>query len=143
MFTTPGPSTTPTRPYLLGESVNGFDCPYHPSSRLETSVAAQRATISYAAYRYLRHRFGTSVADSSAVFDGHPTRWYKPVNPPLDPTNPRSIDDLVDPDRWQKLALGTFVSKTGKTLPALDFETPERGFTSPRDQPRHQRVTLR
>jgi hypothetical protein len=168
------------RPFLLGETVNTFDCPYVPSSPLESSPAAQRTTISYAAYRYLRHRFGQSAnaAASFAVFDdvmrhygldpndssidylhdaspaalgnyiadcvirlglgdgsneadGYRTRFYAPVNPPLDPTDPGSIKDLVDPDRWQKLALATFVNKTGQTLPAPDFETPEWGFTSP------------
>jgi hypothetical protein len=74
-------------------------------------------------------RFG--LGDGSGEADGYPTRSYKPANPPLDPFDPRSIDAVVDPDRWQKLALGTFVSKTGKTIPAPDFETPEWGFTSP------------
>ncbi len=168
------------RPFLLGETVNGFDCPYDASSRVESSAAAQRTTINYAVYRYLRHRFGNSVnatasfavfddvmahygldpsytstdyqrerspaalgnyiadcvvrfglGDGSNEADGYRTRFYAPVNPPLDPTDPDSIHDLVDPDRWQKLALGTFVSKTGQTLPAPDFETPEWGFTSP------------
>jgi hypothetical protein len=168
------------RPYLLGETVNGFDCPYEPMRQPESSAAARTTTISYAAYRYLRHRFGDSpnatasfavfddvmehygldpsdtsidyrhgpspaalgnyiadcvihfgLGDGSNEADGYRTRFYAPVNPPLDPTDPRSIDALVDPDRWQKLALGTFVSKTGQTLPAPDFETPEWGFTSP------------
>lgn len=166
-----------SRPYLLGDTVNGFACPYVPVGRMDHSPAAQGTTISYAAYRYMRHRF-TDSAESTAVFndlmkhygldpnytstdyqheaspaalgnyiadcvirfglgdgsgeaDGYPTRSYKPVNPPLDPFDPRSIDAVVDPDRWQKLALGTFVSKTGKTIPAPDFETPEWGFTSP------------
>jgi hypothetical protein len=168
------------RPFLLGETVNSFHCPYHPSGSLDNSAAAQEVTINYAAYRYMRHRFGKSVnaAASFAVFDevmrhygldpnytsidyehdpspaalgnyiadcvirfglgdgsneadDYRTRFYRPVNPPLDPTNPDSIHDLVDPDRWQKLALATFVSKTGQTLPAPDFETPEWGFTVP------------
>src|SRR5690606_19642401 len=74
-------------------------------------------------------RFG--LGDGSNEADGYRTRWYQPVNPPLDPTDPDSIDAIVDPDRWQKLALGTFVSKTGLTLPPPDFETPEWGFTVP------------
>jgi len=168
------------RPYLLGETVNTFNCPYDPSSRLEHSADAQRITISYAAYRYLRHRFGQSpgLSESSAVFDDvmkhygldpsytsidyqrdptpaalgnyiadcvirfglgdgsneandYATRFYAPVNPPLDPFDPGSIDDLVDPDHWQKLALPLFVNKVGRTIPAPDFETPEWGFTSP------------
>jgi hypothetical protein len=171
---------TDARPYLLGSTVNGFECPFEPATRLESSPTARQTTISYAVYRYLRHRFGNSVnaAASLAVFDelmahygldpsytsidyrsdpsaaalgnyigdcvirfglgdgsgeadGYPTRFYKPVNPPLDPTDPQSIRNVVDPDRWQKLALGTFVSKTGQTLAAPDFETPEWGYTSP------------
>jgi hypothetical protein len=168
------------RPYLLGNNVNGFDCAYDPGRRLEGSPAAQRVAISYAAYRYLRHRFGDSVnaKASLAVFDelmqhygldpgdasvdyqrdpspaalgnyigdcvirfglgdgsneanGYRTRFYKSVNPPLDPTDPHSIDHVVNPDRWQKLALAVFVSKTGQPGPAPEFETPEWGFTSP------------
>jgi len=176
------------RPYLLGETVNTFKCPYVPSSTLESSAASQRITISYATYRYLRHRFGKSANanESFAVFDAvmehygldpnytsmdyqrdhspaalgnyiadcvirfglgdgsneaddYATRFYAPVNPSLDPTDPRSIDNLVDPDRWQKLALATFVSKTGRTLAAPDFETPEWGFTSPFAMTAHDR----
>jgi hypothetical protein len=168
------------RPYLLGGNVNGFTCPYDAASGIDHSPAAQRTTISYAAYRYLRHRFGESdgaeaslpvfdevmehygldpsytsthyksdrtpaalgnyigdcvihlgLGDGSGEAEGYPTRSYKPVNPPLDPTDPQSIGNLVDPDRWQKLALATFVSKTGRTLAAPDFETPEWGYTVP------------
>jgi hypothetical protein len=74
-------------------------------------------------------RFG--LDDGSNEANDYLTRSYVPVNPPLDPTDPDSIDHLVDPDRWQKLALGLFVSKTGRTLEAPDFETPEWGFTVP------------
>ncbi|HEU4618494.1 MAG TPA: vanadium-dependent haloperoxidase [Gammaproteobacteria bacterium] len=168
------------RPFLLGETVNGFQCPYFPSADLDRSPAAREAAISYAAYRYLQHRFGESVSaqESMAVFDevmqhygldtsytsldyqherspaalgnyigdcvirfglgdgsneaeGYRTRFYKSINPPLDPTDPHSIDHVVDPDRWQKLALATFVSKTGHVGEAPDFETPEWGFTAP------------
>jgi hypothetical protein len=166
------------RPFLLGATVNGFSCPYDPPPLLESSPTAQETTISYAAYRYMRHRFRDTADASFAVFDelmkhygldpsyasvdyrrdpspaalgnyiadcvirfglddgsneadNYRTRFYAPVNPPLDPTDPQSIADLVDPDHWAKLALATFVSKTGKTLPAPDFETPEWGFTSP------------
>jgi hypothetical protein len=168
------------RPYLLGETVNGFTCPYRPTGGVDSSAAAQEITINYAAYRYMRHRFSKSVnaTESYAVFDevmkhygldpsytsidyerdpspaalgnyiadcviryglddgsneanDYRTRFYEPVNPALDPTDPDSIADLVDPDRWQKLALATFVNKTGQTIPVPDFESPEWGFTSP------------
>ena len=169
-----------SKPYLLGQTVNGFSCPFEDSRRLEFSPAAQRTAISYAAYRYFRHRFrdstngiamlnvfnelmahyaldpdytstdyrqdnsgaslGNYVADCVIRFGlgdganelgGYATRFYSPVNPPLDPTDPTSIDNLVDPDRWQKLEIASFLSKTGQTIAAPDFETPEWGFTFP------------
>jgi hypothetical protein len=169
-----------SKPYLLGQNVNGFECPMLPTVRVGRSPEAQKIAISFAAYRYLRHRFRNSngalasfavfdevmaryglnpdyismahdggnspaalgnyiadcvirfaFADGSNEADGYRTRFYQPVNPPLDPTNPRSIDNVIDPDRWQKLEVAGFVSKTGFQIPAPDFETPEWGRTTP------------
>src|SRR5690606_3480556 len=44
------------RPYLFGETVSGFECPYDHSADRIGSRSAQEVTISYAAYRLLRHR---------------------------------------------------------------------------------------
>lgn len=168
------------RPYLFGETVSGFECPYDHSADRIGSRSAQEVTISYAAYRLLRHRFKTSfgsvrsyeifdqlmayygldtsytstdyaaertpaslgnyiadclirfgLADGSNEADGYRARYYRPVNPPLEPDEPESIADLVDPDRWQKLDIGQFVTKTGNIIDPPDFETPEWGWTSP------------
>lgn len=168
------------RPYLLGNTVNGFDCPFAPVRRIPDSEASRRITISYAAYRLLQHRFRNSVgglqsfakfdalmdhygldkdhdatsyasdgspaslgnyiadciiryglSDGSNEADGYRARVYEPVNPPLDPRDPASIEDLVDPDRWQKLDVGLFLTKTGNLIPPPDFETPEWGNTAP------------
>ena len=169
------------RPFLLGQTVNGFHCPFNESAIQRGSEEAQRTAISYAAYTFLLHRFAQSpgglisfgifddlmehygldinhfskdyeadrsaasfgnhigdcvirfgLGDGSGELDGHLTHHYAPVNPPLDPLDPRSIDAIVDPDRWQSLKLATFTTKTGNTLSATpDFETPEWGFTVP------------
>ncbi|MEO1061886.1 MAG: vanadium-dependent haloperoxidase [Actinomycetota bacterium] len=41
---------------------------------------------------------------------------YRPVNPPLDPTT--SGTELVDPNRWQPLALETSIAQNGLPLPS-------------------------
>lgn len=169
------------RPYLLGQTVNGFNCPFNEAAIARGSEDAQRTAISYAAYSFLLHRFEQSpggllaygifddlmefyghdidhfstdyegdrsaasfgnyiadcviqfgLGDGSGELDGHLTHHYAPINPPLDPLDPHSIDDLVDPDRWQSLKLAGFTTKTGNVLTATpEFETPEWGFTVP------------
>jgi len=169
------------KPYLLGNTIGGFSCPYDPSMRPAASAEAVEATISHAAYRLLRHRFelsggvltsyqlfddlmdhygldgdhvstayetdgspaslgnyigecviGLGLADGSNEAGRYAALNYQPVNPPLDPTDPDSIDQLVDPDRWQKLFLALFVTKTGGVLSGSpDFETPEWGRVTP------------
>jgi len=154
------------------------NCPV--AQRAAVSDSARTASISYAAYRLLRHRYRNSAGNeaSFAIFDqlmahygldpdhvstayasdgspaslgnyiadcvirfglqdgsneadGYRARYYPYVNEPLDPTVPASIATLVDPDRWQKLDLPFFVTKTGDTIPPPDFETPEWGKVQP------------
>jgi hypothetical protein len=55
------------------------------------------------------------LADNSNEADNYKNRFYKPVNPPLVvalPGNP----DLVDPNRWQPLALNYFVDQQGNVI---------------------------
>ena len=59
------------RPYLLGQVVGGYSCPFNgmpPPANVQT---ARNQTISYACYRLLRHRFQNSPAatQSLANFD--------------------------------------------------------------------------
>ena len=168
------------RPYLLGNSVHGFECPFVLPRGLPLTEASRRVTISYAAYRLLRHRFlqsagslqsfekfdalmeyygldtahtattygsdaspaslGNYIADCIIRYglqdganeaDGYRARFYQPANPPLEPADSASIDAILDPDRWQKLDLALFVTKTGDVIPAPDFETPEWGRVDP------------
>jgi hypothetical protein len=168
------------RPYLLGSTEAGFECPFSQPGEMMRTAEARTISISYAAYRLLRHRFAKSVGrdDSFAIFDelmahynldtdyaatdytldrspaslgnyiancvirfglndgsneaqGYTARYYRPTNPPLDPVEPTSIAAIVDADRWQKLDLPFFVTKTGDSIPPPDFETPEWGKVKP------------
>src|SRR5690606_8401873 len=89
------------RPFLLGDSVNGFECPYEPATPIDGSPDAQRITISYAAYRYLRHRFAESFNSGAMyeVFDEVMRRYG------LDPEY-TSIDYRRDPT---PAALGNYI----------------------------------
>lgn len=73
--------------------------------------------------------FGLQDGSNESGF--YAARHYLPANPPLDPTDPRSIELIVDPDRWQKLELAVFVTKTGDAIAPPDFETPEWGHVTP------------
>jgi hypothetical protein len=168
------------RPYLLGSTAGGSECPFSSASGLPRSQESRRISISYAVYRLLRHRFKNSVGrdDSFAIFDelmvhygldtdyvatnylqdhspaslgnyiadcvirfglndgsnearGYTALYYHPANPPLDPVEPTSIEAIVDANRWQKLDLPFFVTKTGDAIAPPDFETPEWGKVTP------------
>lgn len=167
-------------PYLLGNTVDGFECPFSLPHGLPRSKESREVSISYAAYRLLRHRFENSVGkdESFAIFDdlmehygldtdyvatdyvhdhspaslgnyiadciirfgqsdgsneaqGYKALHYRPANPPLDPLEPTSIEAIVDANRWQKLDLPVFVTKTGDAIAPPDFETPEWGHVAP------------
>jgi Domain of unknown function (DUF6851) len=53
--------------------------------------------------------------DGSNEADGYRNRHYAPVNPPLAPSLPGN-PSIVDPNRWQPLALQTFVDQAGNLV---------------------------
>lgn len=136
--------------------------------------ADRAATIAYATYRLMQHRFQFSVGvfdifpeldnlmnalgydpfyfndtgddpralgnriaqtyiayglqDGSNEANGYMNEFYEPLNPPLaveEPGNP----DIIDPDRWQPLALSDFVDQNGNPIPGgfPPFLSPEWG----------------
>jgi hypothetical protein len=58
--------------------------------------------------------------------------YYEPINPPLLPDFPGN-PDMLDPNRWQPLALEFFVDQSGNPIPAgyPDFLSPEWGEVTP------------
>ena len=58
--------------------------------------------------------------------------FYSPINPPLLPALPGN-PDIVDPNRWQPLALDFFVDQSGNAIPGgtPEFLSPEWGQVTP------------
>ena len=53
--------------YMLGKVVHGFDCPYNGITSPTDVQAAQEETMSYAAYRVLKHRFASSPGATQSL----------------------------------------------------------------------------
>lgn len=71
------------------------------------------------------------AADNSNEAGGHVNRFYQPVNPALVPDLPGN-PTMVDPDRWQPLALQYYIDQSGNviTLGYPEFLSPEWGIVS-------------
>ena len=157
------------RPYLLGQTLNGFTCPVEdfpmPSTE-EERIAAVNEAISFAVYRIMLHRFrnspgffeirasiqnimtelGYDIFDdrtdyvavpeafilgnylaqcyidygledgANELFD-YENNFYQPVNPALSMVTAKGNPDLVNPNRWQPLALEVFIDQSGNVRP--------------------------
>lgn len=71
-------------------------------------------------------QFGLSDGSNEQL--GYINLVYEPINPPLLPDFPGN-PDMVDPNRWQPLALQYFVDQSGNPIPTgyPDFLSPEWG----------------
>ena len=56
-------------PYLLGKTVGGYSCAFNGIDIPQDAVSAREATISFAAYRMLTHRFRSSKAESITMYN--------------------------------------------------------------------------
>lgn len=71
------------QPYFLGDTLNGFSCPFTGVSTPSDIAAAQEEAVSYAAYRLLQHRFQNSPGGTAslALFDSlFVAMGYDPTN---------------------------------------------------------------
>ncbi|MFC1748722.1 vanadium-dependent haloperoxidase [Pseudomonadota bacterium] len=74
-------------------------------------------------------KFGLS--DHSNEGRDHENRFYKPINPVLDPEKPGN-PDIIDLDRWQPLHIEGFIGQAGHLAPGVpDFLSPEWGRVTP------------
>jgi len=97
----------------------GYDPFYFNDVGNDPRALGNRIAQSYIAY---------GLQDGSNEANGHTNQVYVPVNPPLaveEPGNP----DIIDPDRWQPLALDGFVDQNGNPIPGgfPPFLSPEWG----------------
>ncbi len=72
------------------------------------------------------------LQDGSNEQNGYAYQYYSPVNPPLIVKFPGD-SVLVDPNRWQPLALTVFIDQNGNVIPGgvTKFVTPEWGAVTP------------
>jgi Domain of unknown function (DUF6851) len=72
------------------------------------------------------------LSDGANEQNGYENLYYEPFNPPLLPAFPGN-PDLLDPDRWQPLALEFFKDQSGNPIPTgyPDFLSPEWGDVAP------------
>ncbi|MDN5204240.1 FG-GAP-like repeat-containing protein [Fulvivirgaceae bacterium BMA10] len=70
--------------------------------------------------------------DGSRENTKYDNAYYKPVNPPLNPTIAGN-NNLKDPNRWQPLTLNTFIDQSGNLVDGStpDFLSPEWGSIAP------------
>ena len=75
-------------------------------------------------------RFG--YQDGSNEINGFESKYYKPVNPPLDLTK-KSHTGLVNLNHWQPLTFEVFIDQSGNVFPGLTprFVGPEWGNVKP------------
>ena len=77
------------------------------------------------------HYIARGLADGSNEQGDYKSAAYRPVNPVLDPEFPGNAD-LLDPDRWQPMALRLFVDQAGNPADGIhEFVTPEWGRVLP------------
>lgn len=70
--------------------------------------------------------------DGSNEAGNYVNRYYKPVNPPLEPAKPGN-PKMLDPNRWQPLLLALIVDQNGNILSSNTqaFQSPEWGRVNP------------
>jgi hypothetical protein len=80
--------------------------------------------------------------DGAAELQQYENAYYETVNPPLI-TNNAGNPNMVDPNRWQPLALETFIDQAGNLIDGStpDFLSPEWGNVSPFSLNNNDRTT--
>lgn len=101
----------------------GYDIAYTYTRGNDPGAVGNRIAAAYIDYGY---------TDGSNEPNDYGTEFYVPVNPPLIPHLP-GVGGLVDPNRWQPLALSYVYDEFGNPIPVdvQEFTTPEWGQVHP------------
>ena len=72
------------------------------------------------------------ATDGSNEANDYENQFYVPANPPILPALPGN-PDIVDPNRWQPIALDFYIDQAGNPIPngTPDFLSPEWGIVTP------------
>ena len=103
----------------------GYDRSY---TSLDYSDGSPRALGNFIAQSIID--FG--LQDGAAELQSYANTYYESVNPPLN-INKAGNSTIVDPNRWQPLALETFIDQAGNLIEnsTPDFLSPEWGNVAP------------
>jgi len=92
-------------PYLLGNTVGNFTCPFDGVPPPADVVAAREKAISFAAYRLLKHRFANSPGNTNPLFFTSQQLDFKMLQLGYDITNTSQDYTTGDP-----AALGNYIA---------------------------------
>lgn len=102
----------------------GYDITFTSTDYSNGSAAALGNYIAESMIAY-------GLQDGSNEENDYANLHYKPINEPLPPIVPGN-SPLVDPNRWQPLALDVFIDQSGIEIGEFpDFLSPEWGIVSP------------
>ena len=102
---------------------------YDPSiTSLDYSNGSAAALGNYIASQYIA--YGNQDGSNEPL--GYTNQYYTPFNNPLAPQGPGN-PDCIDPNRWQRLALNSFIDQAGHVIPGgtPPFLSPEWGLVAP------------
>lgn len=73
------------------------------------------------------------LVDGSNEINQYKNLFYKPINLPLNLSNPGNTISTIDPNRWEPLSFNTFIDQSGNLIPGAtpSFLTPEWGSVFP------------
>ena len=112
---------------LMGEL--GYSTTFHSTDYADGNPAALG---NYIAQCLMDFGMQDGANERSVYYGNYGNRFYKPFNPPLDPTLP-GHSGLLDPNFWQPLKLEEFIDQSGNVLPdaAPPFLSAEWGLVTP------------
>ena len=112
---------------LMGEL--GYSTTFHSTDYADGNPAALG---NYIAQCLMDFGMQDGANERSVYYGNYGNRFYKPFNPPLDPTLP-GHSGLLNPNFWQPLKLEEFIDQSGNVLPdaAPPFLSAEWGLVTP------------
>lgn len=102
---------------------------YNPNKSTVTYAGGDAAALgNFLANRIIAY----GLQDGANESNDYGNLYYSPVNQPLNPKD-SGVSLVMNPNRWQPLALDTFVDQSGNPLPGTipDFLSPEWGNVGP------------
>ena len=114
------------------ESLAAFDALMDDLGYDSTFVSPEGDTPAALGNRIAESMIDFGSTDGSNEGDDYANLFYEPLNPPLVPALPGN-PDIIDPNRWQPLAIDFFIDQAGNIIigGSPPFQSPEWGTVTP------------